>query len=106
MLGERKTVGGTAWYQLNHSTIRVGVKRPHACTWYGVCSYRKLKVTVEKHKDLCPICQEELVKLYHFGNMHIVKDRDSSDYVGCFYDDLVASDGSMNWVEASGDKYG
>jgi hypothetical protein len=29
---ERKTVFGTAWYQLNHSTIRTNVKRTHACT--------------------------------------------------------------------------
>jgi hypothetical protein len=40
VMGERKTIFGTAWYQLNHSTIRTNVKRPHACTWFGVCSYR------------------------------------------------------------------
>lgn len=99
-LGERKTVFGTAWYQLNHSTIRVNVKRPHACTWFGVCSYRRLKITVEKHKDLCPICSEELYKVHHLGSMRVVKDRCASGFVPWFYDDLSDVDGLPNWVEA------
>jgi len=90
---------------LNHSTIRTNVKRPHACTWFGICSYRKLKVKVEKKKSLCPICGEELVKLHYLGVRHIVKDRDSSDYVGSFLDDLVDNDGSPNWCEALSGSY-
>jgi hypothetical protein len=100
VLGKRKTVFGTAWYQLNHLTIRTNVKRPHACTWFGVCSYRRLKVRVEKRKSLCPICGEELVKLHYLGVRRIVKERGSPDYVGSFVDDLVDENGSPNWVEA------
>ena len=99
-LEERITVGGTAWYQLHHSTIRVNVKRPHACTWFGVCSYRKLKITVEKHKNLCPICNEETYKVLHYGSRYIAKDRNAPDYVSWLYDDLFDSDGLLNWVEA------
>lgn len=44
-MGERRTVGGTAWYQLNHATVKVGVKCFRVVTWFGVCSYRKLKVS-------------------------------------------------------------
>ena len=105
-LGERKTVFGTAWYQLNHSTIRTSVKRPHACTWFGVCSYWKLKVKVEKKKALCPICGEELVKLHYLGVRRIAKERGSLDYVGSFVDDLVDVDGSVNWCEAHSGSYG
>jgi len=101
VMGKRKTIFGTAWYQLNHSTIRTNVRRPHACTWFGVCSYRKLKVKVEKKKSLCPICGEELVKLHYLGVRRIVKERDSPDFVSSFLDDLVDSDGSLNWCEAS-----
>jgi hypothetical protein len=101
VMGKRKTIFGTAWYQLNHSTIRTNVRRPHACTWFGVCSYRKLKVKVEKKKSLCPICGEELVKLHYLGVKRIVKERDSPDYVGSFVDDLVDESGSLNWCEAS-----
>jgi len=106
VLGKRKTIFGTAWYQLNHSTIRTNVKRPHACTWFGVCSYRKMKVKVEKKKSLCPICGEELVKLHYLGVRRIVKERDSPEYVGSFVDDLVDSDGSLNWCEARSGSYG
>ena len=106
VMGERKTIFGTAWYQLNHSTIRTNVKRPHACTWFGVCSYRKLKVKVEKKKSLCPICGEELVKLHYFGDSRIVKERDSPEFVGSFVDDLIGNDGALNWVEAHSGSYG
>jgi hypothetical protein len=68
VLGKRKTVSGTAWYQLNHSSYRVGVKRSNVVRWFGVCSYRRLKVTVEKRKELCPMCGNELVKLLYFGS--------------------------------------
>jgi hypothetical protein len=40
------------------------------------------------------------------GVRRIVKDRNSPDYVSCFIDDLVDSDGSLNWVEASRGSYG
>lgn len=36
-------------------------------------AYRKLSITVEKRKDLCPICNEELVKLHYLGIRRIVK---------------------------------
>jgi len=105
VLDERKTVFGTAWYQLNHATTKLGVKRFHVVTWFGVCSYRKLKVQVEKRKSVCPICGEELVKLHYLGVRRIVKDRSSSEYVGCFVDDLVDGDGALNWCEASSGSY-
>lgn len=78
----------------------MSVKRPQACVWFGVCSYRKLKVTVEKHEDLCPICGEELYKVLHFGSKRIVRDIDSSGYVLEFLDDLIGVDGLPNWVKA------
>ena len=99
VLGKRKTVYGTAWYQLHHATIRTNVKRPHACTWFGVCSYRRLKVTVEKHKHLCPICNEELYKVYYHGFERIVTDRKAFGFVPYLFVDVFASDGSKMWVE-------
>jgi len=69
VMEERKTVGGTAWYQLHHSSVKVGVVRMHVATWFGVCSYRKLKVTKEKkEKRVCPICKHELEDLRYFGS--------------------------------------
>ena len=68
VFGKRKTVFGTALYQLNHSSYKVNVKRFHVATWFGACSYRKLKVTPELRKFLCPICEHELVKISYLGS--------------------------------------
>jgi ssDNA-binding Zn-finger/Zn-ribbon topoisomerase 1 len=72
VLGKRKTVGGTAWYQCNHSSVRrsEGKKNSHVVSWFGVCSYRKLKLINGedvgiKHK--CPICGKDLVRLRYLG---------------------------------------
>lgn len=68
---ERKTICGTAWYQLNHSSIKPDVKRFHVATWFGVCSYRKLKLKKQDKMGVdaerCPICGAELVKLRYLG---------------------------------------
>jgi hypothetical protein len=71
VLEERKTVGGTCWYQLNHCSIRRGAKKSHAPTWFGVCSYRKLKLINGEDvgiKHRCPICNSELVRVRYLGN--------------------------------------
>ena len=72
VLGKRKTIGGTAWYQLNHASVRRGAnsKKSHVATWWGVCSYRKLKLINGsdvgiRHK--CPVCGKDLVRLRYLG---------------------------------------
>lgn len=66
---ERGSVGGTAWYQLHHACIVHGVKRPHVSTWFGSCSYRKLKVVpMIKIHAKCPMCGSELVDGSYFGS--------------------------------------
>jgi hypothetical protein len=77
VLGKRKTIRGTAWYQLHHSSIKKGVKRFHVATWFGCCSYRKLKVTPEMKKQLCPICQRELYDILYIGYKEFYLDRNS-----------------------------
>lgn len=71
VLGKRITVFGTAWYQLNHSSYKANVKRFHIATWFGICSYRKLKVTVEMRKDVCPICKHDIVGIRYFGGKRL-----------------------------------
>lgn len=69
--GKRKTVHGTAWYQLNHCSIVKGSSRAHAVYWFGVCSYVKLKLKkgdrIKKH-DVCPICGYELEAVKYVGD--------------------------------------
>lgn len=102
VLAERKTVFGTAWYQLNHASVKRGVKRFHVATWWGVCSYRKLKVTVEYKKSVCPICQHELVEHLYCGRKRDVLDVLSSDRSSCGKREFLADleeDGRRVWVE-------
>jgi len=68
--GERKTIFGTLWYQMNHMTIIRGAIRTHTVTWNGICSYRKLKLKKEDRikRDVCPICGHDLVPLEYVGN--------------------------------------
>ena len=35
VLGSRKTIFGTAWYQLNHASVKKGVSRFHVATWFA-----------------------------------------------------------------------
>ena len=73
VLGKRKTVAGTAWYQLHHSSYRVNVRRVSVTRWMGVCSYRNLKVVVKKREESCPACGHDLVRMSYFGYDPVVK---------------------------------
>jgi hypothetical protein len=96
--GKRKTIFGTAWYQLHHSTIRTDVKRFHVVTWFGVCSYRRLKLSKElraeydeSHRQKCPICGSDLVRHEYCGRDDGIialfrKRRGARESVKGFYD--------------------
>ena len=98
VFGKRKTIFGTAWYQLNHSTIDVTKKRFHVATWFGNCSYRKLKVTVELRKAFCPICQHDLVRIRYLGDKAIITDRNSPYYERDSFEDFEEN-GRIIYVE-------
>ena len=85
--GNKPNVFGTAVYQLDHSSIRKGSVRFHVATWFGVCSYRKLKVTAETRKSVCPICQHDLVKIGYAGVKRLVTDRNSPSFRRVFFED-------------------
>lgn len=102
VLAKRKTVGGTAWYQLNHASVKKDVVRFHVATWFGVCSYRKLKFTAEYKRNVCPICQHDLVRLDYFGVKRSVLDVLFSTRTSCGERDSFEDyeeDGRVVWVE-------
>lgn len=111
---ERKSVFETARYLLSHASIRTDVKRPHAYTWFGVCSYRKLKVTVEKRKMLCAICGLDMhkvrrawswnVTLDNYDAQCLETDRDSPNFKREFLD-VVWLNGSLVWIEDDSGSY-
>jgi hypothetical protein len=103
--GKRKTVWGTARYQLDHASIDVTKKRFRVATYFGVCSYRKLKVTVEKHKDLCRICKHELTWHDYFGSKRLVTDRNAPDFKLVSFEDADENRVRV-YVERAPEKYG
>jgi hypothetical protein len=66
-------------------------------TWFGNCSYRKLKVTYEVRKMVCPLCQHDLEDGIYCGNKVFAKDKNSSDYVRDSWLPLF-EDGRKVWV--------
>jgi hypothetical protein len=73
VLSKRKTVAGTSWYELHHSSYEVNARRASVVRWMGVCSYRNLKITVKKRKESCPACGHDLIRLAYFGDDPAVK---------------------------------
>lgn len=84
---DKPNVFGTAHYQLNHASVKVGLARFHAVTWFGNCAKRKFKSVKFNVVELsCPLCEHEMVKSMHVGERHIVKDVGSSAYVPVYAD--------------------
>lgn len=71
---KRKTIFGTAHYQLHHSTFDVSKKRAHVVTWFGIASYRRMKIPKgarkeydAKRKPKCRICGLPMVRHDYCG---------------------------------------
>jgi hypothetical protein len=66
-------------------------------TWFGNCSYRRLKVTYEVRKMVCPLCQHDLEDGLYFGSKVFAKDKKATDYVPFGWLTLI-EDGREVWV--------
>jgi hypothetical protein len=65
-VGIRRTVLGTAFYQLSHASVS---SKHHAVTWFGKMSYNNLHVLpMVKDPEVCPICGQLLRDLWYFGS--------------------------------------
>lgn len=70
-VGVRKTISGTALYQLSHCGIH---EKYHSVTWFGKLSYNRLKVPEKPiEKEVCPICGKRLRELWYFGKEPLPK---------------------------------
>lgn len=73
------------------------VRRRHVVvTWFGNCSYSRLKVTYEIRKMLCPLCLHDLEDGVYSGSKVFAKDKNSVDYVRDSWLPLV-EDGVLVW---------
>jgi hypothetical protein len=97
---ERNTIFGTAFYLLNHATIKLGIKRFHVVTYFGECGNRKYASGKSESKAVCPACGGEGVKCY--PRHHLVKDIGSRDYKALFVDEEFDEDGEPRYIEIVG----
>lgn len=71
-LGIRKSVFGTAFYQLTHAGVSYGgsSRRKHSVTWFGLLSYNKLRYVVKPERSIaiCPECKAMLNKVSWIGS--------------------------------------
>jgi hypothetical protein len=107
VLGKRKTIAGTSWYQLHHSSYKVNAKRASVVRWMGVCSYRNLKVEIKKREEACPACGHDLVRLAYFGDdqavrawLHACRDPEVKEKRSGWF--LADEDGRRVWVPIVG----
>jgi hypothetical protein len=98
----RKTVFGTSHYQLNHATIRLGIKRFQVVTWWGTLSNRKFKSATLQSQDVCSVCHQDMIRAAYVGKRRIVRDVGVVGYVPVFVDDAFNKLGEPNYVDLKG----
>ena len=84
-LGKRDTIFGTIYYQLSHCAIK---KKNHALTYFGECSYNKLKIDeANEESKKCPYCKELLEILDYRSDCEVKPDPliMNLEYLSSFY---------------------
>jgi len=97
---------GTAWYQLNHATLRIGLKRFQVVTWFGVLGNNRMKSLKAKPEVLCPACGYDMEKAVHVGKKRIPKEVSDEAYASLFLDDEFDDTGDPNYICKGGDVCG
>jgi len=104
-LHERRNVRKTATYELGHCTIQKNVRNFRAVTYFGVASYRKLKISAEararfeeSRKPKCQLCGSELVDIEYLGSKAFITDRLSPDFKRDSFENILEN-GSVVYVE-------
>ena len=93
VLEERKTIGGTAFYQLHHSSMDMLKRRFRVATYFGSCGYNNLGVKVEKRRLLCPLCGSACGPIEHIGSKSLVViPRSSRDFKSQFLKAFLEDD--------------
>jgi hypothetical protein len=91
---KRESLFGTAWYQLEHASLKVGVKRFQIVKWWGVVANRKLKTVVKPLRYRCVACKSEMERSFlPSGCEPIVSNRGERGFVKNFTIDHVEDEG-------------
>jgi len=99
---DKPNVFGTAFYQLHHATVKIGIGRFHAVTWSGTCGNRKYASPKVVSVDKCPVCTEDMVRSVYVGSRHIVKDVGHPDYKPFWACAEFDENGESNFIDVGG----
>jgi hypothetical protein len=87
---KRKSLFGTAWYQLEHASYRVGVVRFQIVKWFGDVNNAKLKTVRRLFEHKCVACDGSMERcLLPFGVEPVVSNRGEKGFVKNFMLDHV-----------------
>ena len=106
--GERKTLFGTAWYQLEHSSLKPDKKHFNIVSWFGCCAPNKLqrkpREKGSKVVKVCPICGHDLIPVRYVGAdlANILKEFWNKEFEDTYLDER----GVPKWIPKPESRYG
>jgi hypothetical protein len=104
---KRNSIFGTAWYQLEHASLKVGVKRFQIVKWWGVLGNRKLKTVLKPIEHKCPVCKSSMEFGYPSGAEPIVSNRGERGFVKNFAIDHVEDENDRSrYIGSGGGRFG
>ena len=103
---KRKTIFGTAFYELNHATVHVGLKRSHITTWFGLLSTRNFRTERRMSENLCPVCREGTKRHFYVGTVYIPKKVGDQLYRPWVAVDPLDEDGKPTVIKVVGSRNG
>lgn len=101
---KRATVFGTLYYELNHASLKLGLKRFKAFTYFGEMGYNNFKggVLDVKAEVKCPVCAKKMVKCRNDSGLVFAKDIGDVNYKAWFGLDASYADSFIEVVEGRG----
>jgi hypothetical protein len=81
---KRKSLFGTSWYQLEHSSLKVDAVRFQIVKWFGVVSYRKLKTVRHPFDCKCAACGGVMERSFLPSGVGVVSNRGEKGFVKNF----------------------
>lgn len=117
VLGKRKTIWGTAFYQCHHASMKVGVRRFQIVTWFGACGCAKRTGSKVSDRGVtkCPVCERPMKDKVRMSTAHVATDIADRGYQRWFFEVPYSEDGSPNYAgtgcgderaRKGGDKFG
>lgn len=91
---ERNSLFGTSWYQLEHSSLEVGVRRFQIVKWFGAVNNCKLKTVHSPMEHTCAACHSPMHIDYPHG-VTVVSNRGERGFVKNFMTDHVEDDADL-----------